>query len=157
MNRRDAHDTRPPRSGGTTAGKGTPAPVSLSTSGRARSTIALFLSGPVIWSIHFLVVYLAVEAGCTGSGAGLSTFAPPVPSVVTIVATIVAAIACLLAAVMSYRRWRSDRQRPEARTDLAPAEALAALAFMGFLLAALGFVTVLFVGVPVLFLPACLP
>jgi hypothetical protein len=157
VNGRDPQDVRSSQTGGTTAGKGTPAAVPLSNSGRARSAIALFLSGPVIWSIHFLVVYLVVEAGCTGSGQGLDVFAPPVPSTVTIVATVVAAIACLAAAAMSYRRWRSDRQEREARTNLAPAEGVATLAFVGFLLAVLGFVTVLFVGLPVLFLPACLP
>jgi hypothetical protein len=157
MNGRDPQDAWSAPEGGATAAKGTPAAVPLSTSGRARSTIVLFLSGPVIWSVHFLLVYLVVEAGCTGSGEGLSLFAPPVPTVVTIVATVVAAIGCLAAAGMSHRRWRRDRQESGSRTDLAPAEGVGTLAFVGFLLAVLGFVTVLFVGLPALFLPACLP
>lgn len=143
--------------GGTTASKGSLATVRVSTSRRARSTIALFLSGPVIWSVHFLVVYFVVEAGCTGGGEGLDVFAPPVPRTVTLAATAVAAVACLVAAIASYRRWRSDRQEPPDRTDLTPAEGLAPLAFAGCLLALLGFITVLFVGLPALFLPACLP
>jgi hypothetical protein len=146
-----------PGAGGTTAGKGTADPVALSTSARARSTIALFLSGPVLWSVHFLVVYLVTDAGCTGGGTGLSALAPPVPTVVTLVATAVAALACLAAAGMSYRRWRHDAVPRRHGTDVAPAEGVGSLAFVGFLLALLGFVTVLLVGLPALFLPACLP
>jgi hypothetical protein len=157
MNAHDREETAPGQKGSATAGQGTAAPVPAGTSARARWTIALFLSGPVIWSVHFVVVYLVVDAGCTGGGPGLQKFAPPVPTVVTIVATVVAAVACLGAAALSYRRWRSDRHGRDARTDLAPAEGVGTLAFMGLLLALLGFVTVLFVGLPALFLPACLP
>lgn len=160
MSERDRTGSRSPgEDGGTTAaqGRGTARPVHLSASRRARSTLALFLAGPLIWSVHFVVLYLVVEAGCTGSGRGLEAFDPPVPSIVTLAGTVVAALASLAAAAWSYRRWRSDQAEPPDRTDLSPGEGVAPLAFVGFLLAILGFVTVLFVGLPVFFLPACLP
>jgi hypothetical protein len=151
----DPHQERD--AGASTARKGTPTAVPMSTSRRALSTIGLLLSGPVIWSVHFLVVYLVTDAGCTSGGPGLSSLAPPVPTVVTLAATAVAAVACLAAAWMSYRRWRHDAVPRRRGSDVAPAEGVGSLAFAGFLLALLGFVTVLFVGLPALVLPACLP
>ncbi|WP_158554017.1 hypothetical protein [Micromonospora deserti] len=119
--------------------------------------MALFLAGPLIWSVHFMVVYLAVEAGCTGDGPGLDVFDPPAPVVVTLAATAVAALGCLATALWAYRRWRADqRDRPEGRGLETPYWG-GSLAFAGFLLSLLGFVSVLLVGVPALFLPACLP
>jgi hypothetical protein len=56
--------------GGTTPGRGSAVPVEVSGDGRTRSAIALFLAGPLIWSLHFMVVYLVAEAGCTGRGRG---------------------------------------------------------------------------------------
>ena len=41
----------------------------------------MFVAGPVIWSVHFLLVYLVTEAGCSGDGPGLRLFDPPVPKV----------------------------------------------------------------------------
>lgn len=149
---------RSDRPGATTSGKGTPAAVDVSASRRAWATVALFLSGPVIWSVHFMVVYLVVEAGCTGGGAGLHLFDPPVPTLVTLWATVVAALACLGCAVLSYRLWRG--QQGEHGDDSAAAtrrETGRSLLFGGFVLSLLGIITVLIVGVPALVLPACLP
>ena len=140
-----------------TAAKGTAAPVDVTVDPRARSTIAVFLAGPVILMAHFLVVYLVAEAGCTGDGPGLDVFDPPVPAVATLVATVVAALACCGSAFWAYRRWRSGDGResdaPDGRGgDLVDREPLA---FIGFLLSLLALVTVLAVGLPALVLEAC--
>lgn len=137
-----------------TASRGTPAPVDVSVDARAVTAVVVFLAGPVISSVHFLLVYLVVEAGCTGDGPGLSVFDPPVPTVVTLVATAVAALACAATAWWGLARWRAHRRvRPDAGTeelvDRQP------LAFGGFVLSLLGLVTVLLVGLPALVLQAC--
>lgn len=117
--------------------------------------MALFLAGPVILMIHFLLVYLVVEAGCTGEGPGLRVFQPPVAGAVTLGATAVAAIACLASAVVAYRRWRTDRPPDAQAPTLAASEEHGALLFAGFVLSLLGVVTILFVGLPALVLPTC--
>lgn len=148
-------ERRPDRHGAATSGRGTPAPVDLSTSAAARWTILLFLAGPVIWTGHFLFVYLVVEAGCTG-GEGLAAFDPPVPSIVTVGATVVAVIACLVAAGLALRRWLALRGGAEGGAQgIEPPDRGGNLAFAGFLLSLLGAVTVLFVGIPALVLPSC--
>jgi hypothetical protein len=155
MSAPDSSQRRPSQSEETaTASRGTPAPVDVSVDTRAVTAVVVFLAGPVISSVHFLLVYLVVEAGCTGGGPGLSVFDPPVPTIVTLAATAVAALACAVTAWWGFARWRALRRaRPAVRTeelvDRQP------LAFGGFLLSLLGLVTVLFVGLPALFLGAC--
>jgi hypothetical protein len=126
--------------------KGTPASVDVAVDPRARGAIATFLAGPVIASLYFGVVYLVTEAGCSGDGAGLDAFDPPVPTVVTLAATLVAALACAAAAGWAYRRWQSA---DDGLVDRQP------LAFVGFLLSLLALLTVLMLGLPALVLDAC--
>ena len=151
MTDRDARRDLPPEQRETvTAHKGTPAPVDVTVDPRARTTILVFLAGPVILIVHFLVVYLVTEAGCTGDGPGLDVFDPPVPAVTTVVATVVAALACCATAAWAYRRWRPGREGSgNELVDRQP------LAFVGFVLSLLALVTVVFVGLPALVLQAC--
>jgi hypothetical protein len=146
--------------GGSTAVGGTPYAVDLARDRRALEWL-VFLAGPLIWITHFLVVYLTVEAGCTGSGPGLRAFDPPVAETITLVATAVAAVACLGAAAWARQRWRAAREHPAAddASELTGAvetwDGGGTLALAGVLLALLSFVAVLFVGLPTLVLPVC--
>jgi hypothetical protein len=142
---------RPPADETAISSRGTPTPVDVSVDTRAVTAVAVLLAGPVISSLHFLVVYLVVEAGCTGDGPGLAVFDPPVPTVTTLVATAVAVLALTATAWWGVARWRAPRGASghEEIVDRRP------LAFVGSLLSLLGLVTVLFVGLPALFLGAC--
>jgi hypothetical protein len=121
----------------------------------------MFVAGPIIWSVHFLLVYLVTEAGCTGDGPGLTLFDPPVPKMVALAATVAAAIAALACAGWSWRRWRTDAGEAAAdeAADIAGGhqhrDRGGILAFAGFLLSLLSVVTILFVGLPALVLPSC--
>jgi hypothetical protein len=161
MSVRDVPPDEPsPLDGSRTAGEGTPFAVDVSRDRRARSALAMFVAGPVIWSVHFMLVYLVVEAGC-GEGPGLALFDPPVPEVVTLAATAVAAVAALACAGWSWRRWREGAREPAADDagdlagGLADRDRGGTLAFAGFLLSLLSMVTILAVGVPALVLPSC--
>jgi hypothetical protein len=162
MSVRDVPPGEPsPLDGSRTAGEGTPFAVDVSRDRRARWALAMFVAGPVIWSAHFLLVYLIVEAGCSGDGPGLRLFDPPVPKVVTLAATAAAAAAALGCATWWYRRWRASEHEPAADEagDLAGGvtdhDRGWSLAFTGFLLSLLSVVTILFVGLPALVLPSC--
>lgn len=141
--------------GAKTAGKGTPVPADTSASPRARGTMALFVAGPVIWTVHFLVVYLVVEAGCTGGGPGLQRLRPPVPTVVTLAATAIAVVACLACAGWGYQRWRGDQQQADDGAIPDQRDRGGSLALIGAGLSLLGVIVVLFVGLPAVVLPAC--
>lgn len=140
-----------------TGATGTPVAVDVSRDRRARVTWVVFLAGPVVWFTHFMVVYLIVEAGCTGDGPGLDVFDPPVPAAATLAATAVAAVVCLGSAGWAYRRWRAARDgvAVDEAADLAGYfeqrdRGGDAGAFAGFLLSSFSFVAVLFVGFPAL-------
>jgi hypothetical protein len=147
--------------GSRTAADGTPFAVDVTRDRRARGTAAVFVAGPLIWSAHFLLVYLVAEAGCTGDGPGLSLLDPPAPKVVTLVATAVAAAAALACARLTWRRWRASSGEPAAddAADLAGTfgefDRGGTLAFVSVLLSMLSVVTVLFVGLPAVVLPSC--
>jgi hypothetical protein len=154
-------DEVPSGDGSRTAAEGTSFAVDVSRDRRARFALAMFVAGPLIWSVHFLLVYLVVEAGCTGDGPGLTLFDPPVPKVVTLAVTAAAVAAALACAGWSWRRWRASGAEPAAdeAADLAGSlqdrDRGGTLAFAGFLLSLLSVVTILFVGLPALVLPSC--
>ncbi len=155
--------TRPGETDGgrTTQASGTPMAVDLASDPATRRAMAMFVAAPTVWFVHFMFVYLVAEAGCTGSGTGLSLFDPPVPVVLTLAATVVAALGCLAVARWQYRQWRGGRRvdeleqpgPPPGGTDLDGDER--PLAFVGVLLGLLSFVSVLFVGLPVLWFTGC--
>jgi hypothetical protein len=162
MSVRDVPPDEPsPLDGSRTAGEGTPFAVDVSRDRRARFSLAMFVAGPVIWSVHFMVVYLVTEAGCSGDGPGLRLFDPPVPKAVTLAATAAAAAAALACAMWWYRRWRASEREPDAGEAADHAGGLTdrdrggTLAFAGFLLSLLSVVTIMFVGLPALVLPSC--
>ena len=158
MSVRDGPPDEPsPLDGSRTAGEGTPFAVDVSGDRRARWALAMFVAGPLIWSAHFLLVYLIVEAGCSGDGPGLRLFDPPVPKVVTLAATAAAAGAALACAGWSYRRWRASEHEPAAdeASDHQDRDRGGTLAFAGCLLSLLSVMTILAVGLPALFVSSC--
>jgi hypothetical protein len=158
MSVRDVPPDEPsPPDGSRTAEEGTPFAVDVSRDRRVRWPLFMFVAGPVIWSVHFLLVYLVTEAGCSGDGPGLRLFDPPVPKVVTLAATAAAAVAALGCATWWYRRWQAGEHEPAAdeAADLADHDRGGTLAFTGFLLSLLSVVAILFVGLPALVLPSC--
>jgi hypothetical protein len=146
--------------GARTSAEGTPVAVDVSPDRQARVALAAFLGGPATALTHFMLVYLVVEAGCTGDGPGLRAFDPPVTDIVTLVATALAGAGCLGFAAWNLSRWRG-RSREEndelddRSDDLEAPDTGGSLALSGLLLALLSLVTVLFVGLPALFLSAC--
>ena len=136
---------------------GTPLAVDLSRDLRARKVFVVFLGGPVVWFLHFMVVYAVVEAGCTGDGPGLRLFDPPVPTIVTLAATAVAAIATIGFAAWGYRRWRvlSQRHATNEMSGEGLADRRGSLSFAGFMMSLISLFAVLIVGLPALALPAC--
>ena len=131
---------------------GTPVPVDITRDLESRPTWLVLLGGPVIWAVHFIVVYLVAEAGCTGSGPGLEAFDPPVPATTTLVATVLAVVGCLGVGLWG---WRRSRGLPEgvAADEPAARERHRVLSLAGVLLAGLSLLAVLFVAAPAVWLP----
>lgn len=120
------------------------------------------LAGPVIWAVHFLIVYMLTEAICRAGVPGPEVRLAGVPLVnaIVVVITVVAVVAIVLFALKSYRAWRSfDRDRrvkeeiqEDAQWSEEPGEFLY---FSGLLLSVLFAAVTLMVGIPALFLQPC--
>lgn len=149
-----------PAPGATTASSGTPFAVDVSADRPARVIWAAFLAGPIIFMVHFMIVYLVAEAACTGDGPGLAAFNSPVVEIVTVAATVVAALGCLAVARWNLRRWRARATTAGAASgwpfgDVDDDDGGGAVAFAGVLVATLSAATVILVGVGAPFLASC--
>lgn len=102
----------------------------------------VLLAGPVIWIVHFAVVYLTAEATCTPTvGNRWPMLDAGSLRVFVVVATIVAAIGCVVAALVA---WRAVR-----RPDASPLHRAAVVLAVG------SCASVIAVGAPVLVLGPC--
>jgi hypothetical protein len=117
------------------------------------------LAGPILWSVHFLVGYLLVEAGCQ-AGWNFRIFGIHGLSFILILLTILAIIATGLLAVRSYRGWRNNHTDRSLRDQFrergtwfeGPVDFMY---FSGFSLSVLFAGVILMVGLPALFLHPC--
>ena len=117
------------------------------------------LAGPIIWSAHFLVGYLLVEAFCQ-TGLRFTILGIDGLSLILVAITLVAVIGSGYLALQSYRNWgklnpgKSFREKFE-QTESWSEEAVEFIYFTGFLLSTLFTATIVMVGLPVFFLRTC--
>lgn len=113
-----------------------PEPRAHGRSSLSSRWVVLFLAGPVIWYLHFWVVYLAAEAACAAGGTGLELGGMPLLSVFVVVATVLA-----VASIWWFAR-RAGRRGGE-------------FTQVGALLGVLFVFATVFVGLNALFLSPC--
>jgi hypothetical protein len=117
------------------------------------------LAGPVLWSVHFLVSYLIVEAACQ-AGWNFTLLGMSGLSFLVIVLTVLAVLGTVLFAFKSYRGWRNfhgdrrlqDQFREGGGWFEGPVDFMY---FSGLLLSILFAIVILMVGLPALFLQPC--
>lgn len=117
----------------------------------------LALTGPVVWAIHFLVVYLTTEWLCSETVGGP---AGGTAVTITLAATAVAIVVAVAGTVAAHRRWRIEEERSQLPADgVREGAALRGhdreLAFAGVLLGPLAVFTMLVIALPALWLPTC--
>lgn len=127
--------------------------MALNTSRKrpSRAIWVVVLAGPVIWYLHFWLVYLLAEAICEAGGFDVRLLGLRPLSFVTVATTAIAAGVTLFFTGRAWRQWRHSGDG----TEPAVAESERTLAFTGVLLGLVFFVSILFIGVPALFLRPC--
>lgn len=105
----------------------------------------LLLTGPVVWSAHFFVVYLFTEAVC-GLGDGPPDDRPTATMLFVLTATLVGAVITSWGAVSSWRFWRGSGD--DGTLD-------GFVGMTGTMLGAVFTAAILFVGLPALVLSPC--
>lgn len=126
---------------------------------KVRSWWVQLLAGPVLWSVHFIVGYLLVEASCR-AGWNFQILGINGLSFIVIALTVLAVLGAILFGVTSYRGWKSvntgrslrDELRDTSRWSEEPTEFMY---FSGFLLSVFFALTIVMVGLPALFLHPC--
>ena len=117
------------------------------------------LAGPLLWSVHFLLSYMLVEAFCQ-MGWNFSILGIHGLSFLVIAFTVLAVLGTVLFSLRSYRNWKTmhadrslrDQFQENSSWFSGPVDFMY---FSGFLLSALFAVTILMVGIPALFLRPC--
>jgi hypothetical protein len=117
------------------------------------------LAGPVLWSVHFLLSYLLVEAACQ-AGWDFRLLGFNGLSFIVIVLTVLAVIGTGLFALRSYRGWKDLHEDRSLRDEFRDSSywfegPLDFMYFSGLLLSILFAVTILMVGLPAIFLQPC--
>ena len=124
----------------------------------ARALWVQLLAGPILWSVHFLVSYMLVEAACQ-AGWNFTMLGMNGLSFLVIVLTALAVLGTALFAVKSYRGWRTihgGRLRDQVREGSGWFEGpVDFMYFSGLLLSVLFAIVILMVGLPALFLQPC--
>lgn len=112
------------------------------------------LTGPIVYSLHFVAVYLLVETACKARLLEYTLFGLNGISFWVLVVTVVAALISAYSTFTSYREWRrtqrngeQDAERNEAYQQLM---ASVGLGFSGFFT-----IVILLTGLPALFLVVC--
>ena len=125
----------------------------------SRTLWTQLLAGPILWSIHFLLVYMLVETYCQ-AGWNFNLVGLNGISFLVILFTIIAVIATVLFGLRSYRGWRSFHTDRSLRDQFQENSAwfqgpVDFFYFTGFLLSTLFALVILLVGLPAIFLEPC--
>jgi hypothetical protein len=105
----------------------------------------LLLNGPMVWALHFFVVYLFTEAVCALGEAPTSNGMSPT-AITVLVATVLGVAACMWSVAGAWKMWRAD-------TDDAGVDGFMGRA--GIMLGSVFAGAILFVGLPALVLSPC--
>jgi hypothetical protein len=117
------------------------------------------LAGPVLWSVHFILCYLFIEAACQ-AGWNFPILGMSGLSLIVIVLTVLAVLGTILFARRSYRGWRTIHRERRLRDQVREGSGwfegpVDFMYFSGFLLSVLFAIIILMVGLPALFLQPC--
>lgn len=113
-----------------------------------------FISGPVIWIIHFVLIWAIGEMGCmAGLGQWLVLGVNSIQALV-VLATVPAVALTLFSLFIAYRNWRRlGGVNDEIQTDTEGRQRF--MAFAGIVLSALFTIVMIVELIPVFILPSC--
>jgi hypothetical protein len=123
---------------------------------RAISPLSLFyslLAGPVLWFVHFVLVWGMAELGCRINFSNMELITPANIQNFVIVSTLIALIAVLVGGFVAYGGWRRLQRTHE--NLLVGEDRLRFLTMLALLLCGLFLFSIIFTATPVFFLDIC--
>jgi hypothetical protein len=109
------------------------------------------LSGPIIYSLHFVAVYLLVEAACRVDGLRFEVLGLDGIAFWVVVLTLVAVLVTAYSGLVAYRNWQQLGGPEDRRFE----DSATLMAFAGVWLNGMFAVLILLTGLPALFLVVC--
>jgi hypothetical protein len=116
------------------------------------------LVGPVVWAVHFLVVYVLAEAVCMGGRIAFPLIDGTVLNLIILAVTVAALGLVVWRGLPSYRAWRGSPSGRDVRSSTgrwAAEDRTAFMALAGFLLSGFFTLVILLVVFPFLLLQPC--
>jgi Kef-type K+ transport system membrane component KefB len=110
-------------------------------------------TAPVVWAIHFLICYVAAAIFCAKNDALPFGFEVVRAGIAT--ATLLALAMIAVSAWLAWRQWGFGSHDPP-HDDPTHRDRRLFQGFATLLLSGLSFVAVIFVAMPVLFIPGCI-
>lgn len=110
------------------------------------------LSGPIVWFVHFMVVYAVAEFGCRANFNNQLFIAPQTIQLIVILSTLPALAAVAWGGWMAYQDWRSSERENSDSSAEPPAHFLVLL---GMAFSVFFIVSIVFTVLPTFFLGVC--
>ncbi len=127
----------------------------------ARDNALALIGGPLVWTLHFLVIYIFTAIACAQGFFHEQILGVRVVPLVGGIATLVAVLLIGYGIYVSFRRWRGrpwDGPRrelpPHDRNDVASRRRF--MAFAGLLLSGAALIATVWEALPILFFSSCL-
>jgi len=125
-----------------------------------RDSLFSLIAGPLVWSGHFLSIYVFTAIACAHGFFDDRIFGLPVVLLVGGAITLVAVVLILDALVLSWRRWRGlprngdpEPLPPQDRNDVASRRRF--MAHAGLLLSGLALIATVWESLPLVFFASC--
>jgi hypothetical protein len=112
------------------------------------------LAGPLVWTVHFLVVYSLGEFGCRGGWLRGTLLGLPAPAVIITALTLVALVVSGAATLRTYRQWDAARTTDKTHA-LETDDRNRFMSAAGWMLGVLFTFLILLMGIPAVVLPQC--
>jgi hypothetical protein len=125
-----------------------------------RDSLFSLIAGPLVWTVHFLTLYIFTAIACAHGFFGDEIFGIRVVPLVGGAVTLLAVVLILDALVLSYRRWRgmpsdgeSEPLPPHDRNDVASRRRF--MAYAGLLLSGIALIATIWESLPIVFFATC--
>jgi uncharacterized membrane protein len=110
------------------------------------------LAGPIVWAIHFVIVYMITEFGCRVNFNNWLFITPSNIYLVIVIVTVVSLLGVGFGGLLAYRQWKTQEQYNGADSSIRTHDFLVTV---GMLLSALFLFAIVMTAVPTLFLSTC--
>jgi hypothetical protein len=125
-----------------------------------RDSLFSLIAGPMVWVVHFLTLYIFTAIACARGFFHVEVLGLRIVLLVGGILTLIALVLILDAAVISWRRWRSEPPEggeaplpPHDETDTDSRQRF--MAYAGLLLSGISLVATMFETLPILIFTSC--